>query len=241
MFINRPEGEGLRRQAIDRSRVSEQPVVSRVLRPDVLRRIAVPGIAPGEPAPPPTPTPVQPPPVAVPASLPAPIVPPAPNTNPFAELPYPAPGDRIKADDFKKLSQSLRVIADMAVLSGQLFGRTFGEAKVALAGQGYAVARVLSVFGSEPGSANDPSFDGRRVVQVLPAALGENAVLVMVTEAVETRRFAPNFTTGGVNYTYRQAVETMRSVLGEAGMSGLPMGAPNLLEKTLAQATREIG
>jgi hypothetical protein len=170
-----------------------------------------------------------------------PVIPAAAGTNPFTELPFPAPGDRIKADDFKKLSQSLMIIANMAIISAQLFGRTFGEAKGALAGQGYGVARVLSVFGSEPGNPNDPSFDGRRVLQVLPAGLGENAVLVMVTEAVETRRFAPNFTTGGVTYTYRQAVETMRSVLGEAAMSGLPMDSPNLLEKTLAQAAREVG
>lgn len=175
------------------------------------------------------------------APLPPPTVPAAPSSSPFAELPFPGPGDRIKADDFKKLSQSLKIIADMALLAAQLFGRTYGEARAALAGQGYTVARVMSVFGSEPAGPADPSFDGRRVVQVLPGALGERGVLVVVTEAVETRRFAPNFTSGGATYTYRQAVETMRSLLGEAALAGLPMDAPNLLDRTLAQAAREIG
>jgi hypothetical protein len=175
--------------------------------------------------------------IPVPAT---PVVPAAPATNPFAELPFPAPGDRIKADDFKKLSQSLKIVAGLALLSAQLFGRTFGEARVLLVGQGYGIARVMSVFGNEPGGPTDTSFDNRRVIQVVPATLGERNVLVLVSEAVETRRFAPNFTAGGVSYNYRQAVETMRSVLGEAGMSGLPMESPNLVQRTLAEAARQI-
>jgi hypothetical protein len=178
-------------------------------------------------------------PAPVPAS--APVVPAAPSANPFPNLPFPAPGDRIKADDFKTLSQSLRIIADMSVLSAQLVGRTLGEAKGALTGQGYQVARVISVFGSEPAGPTDASFDGRRVLHVLPAPLGEKQVHILVTEVVETRRFAPNFTTGGVHYTYRQAVETMRTVLGDAALSGLPMDAPNLIDRTLAQVGRGIG
>jgi hypothetical protein len=169
-----------------------------------------------------------------------PVVPAAPAANPFTELPFPAPGDRIKADDFKKLSQSLKIIADLALLSAQLFGRSFGEAKTVLVGQGYGIARVMSVFGNELVGPTDPSFDGRRVISVLPATLGERDVVAVVSETVETRRFAPNFTSGGVSYNYHQAVETMRSVLGEAGMSGLPMESPDLLGKSLAEAARQI-
>jgi hypothetical protein len=210
--------------------LANQPAFRLALNRDVLGRIAAPGL------PAPIPAPVPPP-----APAPVAIVPAAPAVNPFANLPFPAPGDRIRADDFKTLSQSLRILADMSLLSSQLFGRTLGEAKAALAGQGFVVARVLSVFGGEPGGAADASFDGRRVLQVLPAPLGERTVHVVITEAVETRRFAPNFTTGGVHYTYRQAVETMRTVLGDAALSGLPMDAPNLVDRALAQAARGIG
>jgi hypothetical protein len=246
-MFRRLEGEaagtgGTQRIFLNRELMAAQPevlnraVLERVLNPELSGRITA-REAPGRLTLPIGPA--QPPLAPVPA--PVPIVPAAPGANPFAELPYPAPGDRIKADDFKKLSQSLKIISDMALLSAQLFGRTLGEAKGALAGQGYMVGRVMSVFGSEPGGPTDTSFDGRRVLQVLPAGLGDKNVLVLVSEAVETRRFTPNFTTGGVGYTYRQAVETMRSVLGEAGMAGLPMDAPSLLQRTLAQAARDIG
>jgi hypothetical protein len=215
----RPDGEG--RIPLQRAVLPGQPLLRTALDRNQLARIA--GPLPG------------------PVPAPVPVVPAAPSANPFPNLPFPAPGDRIKADDFKTLSQSLRIIADMSQLSAQLTGRTLGEAKGALVGQGYEVARVISVFGNEPGSPTDASFDGRRVLQVLPAPLGEKQVQVVVTEVVETRRFAPNFTAGGVHYTYRQAVETMRSVLGDAALSGLPMDAPNLVDRTLAQAARELG
>lgn len=175
---------------------------------------------------------------SVPRSLSPGVI--APTANPFQSLPFPAPGDRIKADDFKKLSQSLTIIVDLAALSAQLFGQPLGSAKATLAGQGYTLARVMSVFGNEPGGPADTSFDSRRVVQVIPTVLGEKGVMVLVSEAVETRRFAPNLTAGGVSFTYNQALETVRSVLGEAGMTGLPMNSPDLLNKTLAQAARQI-
>src|SRR5688572_32841643 len=68
-----------------------------IARPDLISR---PELRP-QPAPPPV---VQP--------IPPPAVPPAPAENSFANLPFPSPGDRIKAEDFKRLSQSLMLIHD---------------------------------------------------------------------------------------------------------------------------------
>ncbi|BBH71860.1 hypothetical protein ACTI_85450 [Actinoplanes sp. OR16] len=169
-----------------------------------------------------------------------PAVPPPPATDPFAALPYPSPGDRIRAEDFTRLSQSLRIVADCAQIAAQLFGRTFGEARTVLAGQGYGITRVMSVLGNEPAGPDDTSFDTRRVISVLPVALGGRDVVAVVSETVDTRRFAPDLSSAAVSYTYRQAVETMRSVLGEAGLAGLPMATPELRGRSLAEAARQL-
>src|SRR5687768_17602919 len=92
--------------------------------------------------------------------------------NPFSSLPFPSPGERIKADDFKKLSQALRIVADMTALSGTLFGRSFGDVKLTLASQGYQILRAMSVFGAEIDNLGDASLDSRKVIQVIPVALG---------------------------------------------------------------------
>lgn len=163
---------------------------------------------------------------------PLPAVPVAPASSPFEDLPFPSPGDRIKADDFKKLSQSLRVVYDAFMLSGALFGRSFGEAKQLLAAQQYVVASVMSVFGSEIDDLNDASFDARKVIQVLPVKLGERNVAVVLTEAVETRRFAPNL----LGLSYREASERLRATLGDITYPVSSMPASQLVGLTLAEA-----
>jgi hypothetical protein len=153
----------------------------------------------------------------------------ADGSNPFQDLPYPSPGDRIKAEDFKKLSQSLKVIYDTYALSSSLFGRNFGEAKLVLASQQYEIQRAMSVFGTEIDNLADASLDNRKVIQVVPAALGERQVVVVLTEAVETRRFAPNL----MGLTYKEASERLRTVLGGASLAGTPVSAPQLVGLSL--------
>jgi len=167
-----------------------------------------------------------------PAPRPAPAVPVAPASNPFEDLPLPSPGDRIKADDFKKLSQSLRVVYNAFMLSGALFGRSFGEAKSLLAAQQYVVTSVMSVFGSEIDNLNDSSLDARKVIQVIPAKLGERNVAIVLTEAVETRRFAPNL----LGLSYREASERLRATLGDITYPVSSMPATQLVGLTLAEA-----
>lgn len=175
------------------------------------------------------PAPVTPP---APTPLAPPVVPAAPGANPFPGLPFPAPGDRIKADDFKALSQALTIIADMTVLSGSLCGHPFGAAKMALASQGYQIVRVISVFGAELDNLGDASLDGRKVIQVLPVMLGERQLVVVVTEAVDTRRFVPNL----LGLTYQEAQERLRVLVGDMAQAGAPPIAPPLIGVTLDQA-----
>ena len=124
---------------------------------------------------------------------PAPAVPAPPPDSPFAHLPYPSPGDRIKSDDFKALSQSLNIVYNMTVLSASLFGYTFADAKAALIGQRYSIQRVMTVFGNEISNLADTSLDSRKVIQITSAAPGDARVMIVVTEAVDTRRFAPTW------------------------------------------------
>ena len=166
---------------------------------------------------------------------PLPSVPIAPESNPLSALPFPASGDRIKADDFKHLSQSLRVIQDAYQLSGALFGRTFGEIKQILAAQQYVIVSVMSVFGTELDSANDATLDTRKVIQVLPVKLGERNVNVVLTEAVETRRFAPNL----VGLSYAEASERLRVSLGDITFPVSAMPAIQLVGMTLAEANQQ--
>jgi hypothetical protein len=161
-----------------------------------------------------------------------PVVPVAPGSNPFPGLPFPSPGDRIKADDFKALSQALKVIADMTILSGSLCGHPFGAAKMALVSQGYQIVRVISVFGAELDNLGDASLDSRKVIQVLPVTLGERQLVVVVTEAVDTRRFVPNL----LGLTYQEAQERLRVLVGDMAQAGAPPIAPPLIGVTLDQA-----
>jgi hypothetical protein len=149
----------------------------------------------------------------------------------------PSPGDRIKADDFKKLSQSLLLIRDAWQLSASLMGRTFGDAKQALVSQQYLIASVMSVFGHEIADENDPSLDSRKVIQVVPLELGEKNVAVVVTEAVETRRTVPNL----LNLTYAEASERLESVMGDITVPSDGMSASQLVGLSLAQAKTVTG
>jgi hypothetical protein len=154
--------------------------------------------------------------------------------NPFNELPYPSPGDRIKAEDFRRLSQSLAVLQQMTVLSAALFGHTLGEARLALAAQQFVVERVLTVFGREvPGG--DASLDSRTIVQVMPVALGERGLLVVVAEAVETRRLAPNL----IGRTYGEARDLLRATVGDAG-GPAPAPVGSLVNLTLGEAQHTL-
>jgi hypothetical protein len=162
-------------------------------------------------------------------------VPVAPENNPLNALPFPVPGDRIKADDFKLLSQSLRVIHDAYQLSGALFGRSFGEVKQVLAAQQYVIATVMSVFGTELNQADDGALDERKVVQVMPVKLGERNVNIVLTEAVETRRFAPNL----IGLSYAEANERLRASLGDITFPASSMPATQLVGMTLAQAKQQ--
>ncbi len=211
------------------------------VRPDIIkprpevppRVVSPPRTPPRQPAPAPTP-PAPAPPVV---TAPPPAVPLAPSTNPFDSLPMPSPGDRIKADDFKKLSQSLLLIRDAWQLSASLMGRTFGDAKQALVSQQYLIASVMSVFGHEIADENDPSLDSRKVIQVVPLELGEKNVAVVVTEAVETRRTVPNL----LNLTYAEAAERLESVMGDITVPSDGMSASQLVGLSLAQAKTVTG
>jgi hypothetical protein len=222
----RTAGLSAMRPAIDR--VAIRPDVLR-LRPEVIPR---PGIPPPLP-----PQPLPAPPVPVPQPLPPPVVPAAPAENTFANLPFPSAGDRIKAEDFKQLSQSLLLIHDAWMLSASLLGRTFAEAKQALVSQQYQIQRVMSVFGNELAQLGDASLDARKVIQVVPLELGTKNVAVVLTEAVETRRSVPNL----MNLTYREASERLHGVLGDVSVPSNPMTAQQLVGLSLDQAKAVTG
>jgi hypothetical protein len=171
-------------------------------------------------------------PVPAPTLAPPVSVPSAPTSNPFEVLPFPNPGDRIRADDFNTLSKSLRIIYDVYVLSGSLFAVTFAQAKLLLASQQYEIQRVMTVFGTEIDNLTDTSLDNRKVVQVIPTVLGERRLMVVVTEAVETRRFAPNL----MGLTYQAASERLRAVLGEITFPTTPTNATQLVGLSLKEA-----
>lgn len=190
-------------------------------------------------APPPAPKPVEAPPTGLPAAPPPMPTPPlAPPANPFAELPFPSAGDRIKADDFRRLSQSLRVLYDTYALSGATFGYPFGQVKLALAAQQYEIARVVSVYGTELADVTDASLDNRKVLQVAPVVLGERRVTIVVTDAAaaDTIRHMPNL----LGLTYRQAADRIQSELGDAVARGGPMVVPDLTGLTITEATRRV-
>ena len=185
---------------------------------------------PRAPTPPATPLPPPAGPVFVPPEVPA-----APAKNPFNSLPFRSPGDRIKSDDFNALSQSLKTVYDMSVLSGALFGVSFAEAKLILASQQYEIERVMTVFGAEIDNLGDTSLDNRKVVQIV-MVLGERRVRVVVTEAVETRRFAPNL----LGLTYRDGSERLQAMLGEITFPTTPINASQLIGLSLKEASQKV-
>ena len=194
-----------------------------LLRPD---RLTPPNLRPILPFIPPQPV-FQPPP-----ALPA-----APGANTFAELPFPSPGDRIKADDIKKISQSLRIIYEMSVLSASLMGHTYKEVRLALGTQQYEVRRVMSVFGTELDNPADTSLDNRKVIQVIPLELGTHNVGVILSENVDTRPFAPRLDRG--SHTYKSAVDNMKALLKDVAFTGPPKTAPQMAG-TLEEAIRRV-
>lgn len=212
------------RPAIDK--VALRPEVLK-LRTDLIRPDLIPRPLPPQASPP----------VPIPQPAAPPVVPPAPAENSFASLPFPSPGDRIKAEDFKRLSQSLMLIHDAMMLSASLLGRTFGEAKQALVSQRYEIQRVMSVFGNEVAQLDDASLDGRKVIQVIPLELGTKGVAVVLTEAVETRRTVPNL----LNLTYNEASERLHGILGDVSVPSNPMTAQQLVGLSLDQAKAVTG
>jgi len=151
-------------------------------------------------------------------------------TNPFTALPFPSPGERIKADDFRALSQSLRILYELQTLSGSLFGHTLAEARTALTAQRYEVARVMTVFGNELADPKDDAMDQRKVLQILAVSPGESAVLVVLTEVVENRKFAPNL----MGLTYHEAGERIRALVGTTAAER-PVIAPDWIGRSLAE------
>jgi hypothetical protein len=200
-----------------------------------------PGIAVGEPPPgPAAPTPAEPPqpspalPPLPPEPIPAP--PEAPPASPFAELPYPSPGDRIKAEDFRKLSQALQIVSDAYALAGATFGYPFGQVKLALAAQQYEIARIVSASGTELANTADAALDDRKVLHVSPVVLGERRVTVVVAEGADVRRYMPDLR----GLTYRQAAARIQAELGDLTAGGPPMVTPPLQGLTLTEAARRI-
>jgi hypothetical protein len=171
--------------------------------------------------------------------LPTPAVPPVSvgtsAANPFNALPHPNPGDRIRSDDFRHFSQCLEAIQQACTLSASLFGRTLADAKQAIAAQQYTIARVMSVFGTVL-TAGDASLDQRSVVQVQPVAFGERALLVVVSEAVETRRLAPNLT----GLTHAEAMDRLHAALGDVTFPQTNVTAGQLVGRTLSDAASAV-
>jgi hypothetical protein len=184
---------------------------------------------PPAPAPPPA-VPTLPP---APAPM-APVVPTLSADNPFQQLPQPNPGDRIKSDDFRIYSRCLAAMQSACTLSATLFGRTLAEARPVLTAQQLTVERVMSVFGTVLTGSGDADLEQRRIVQVSPVAFGERRVLVVVTEAVETRRLTPNL----MNLTYAEAGERIRAAVGDATFPQMSVRVGQLVGSTLGDAMR---
>ena len=94
----------------------------------------------------------------------------------------------------------------------------------------------MSVFGTVLDDVNDESLDNRKVIQVAPLELGTRRIAVILTEAVETRRFAPNL----IGLTYKEASERLRSILGDVTFPSTPMNAPELEGFSVAEAVEEL-
>lgn len=174
------------------------------------------------------------PPAPAPVPVPGPVVPAIAADNPFQQLPQPNPGDRIKADDFRIFSRCLAAIQSACTLSATLFGRTLAEARPMLAAQQLTIERVMSVFGTMLNNNGDADLEQRRIVQVSPVGYGERRVLVVVSEAVETRRLTPNL----MNLTYAEASERLRAAVGDATFPQMSVRVGQLVGATLGDAAR---
>lgn len=207
-------------------------VLNRVgLAKEVRIRDALPRpLAPHAPAPPADTAP------ATPSTSAGPSLPSAPATNPFAALPFRSPGDRIKSEDFNSLARGLQIIGDAYILTSALFGVSFGQARLMLASQQYEIERVLSVFGAEISTRDDASLDGRKVIQVAPSVLGERRVLIVVTEAVENRRLAPNL----IGLSYAEALERQRGAFAEGTFPAVSVNAAPLVGHSLREAPQIV-
>ncbi len=196
-------------------------------RPEITR---IPDFRPRPlPFPTPLPSPIPRPPAA-PQGVEPSTPPAAPRTNPFAELPFRSPGDRILADDFNKLSQALDQIAKSVQLSSALFGARFGQARPLLESHGYQIRRAVSVFGNAVADLHEESAADRLVVSVSLAELGAPDVDVVLSERVEGRRFVPDLR----GRTYPQAMEAIRNLLADVPVPASPGPAPTLVGSTLA-------
>jgi hypothetical protein len=160
----------------------------------------------------------------------------APGASPFSSLPNPSPGDPIRSEDFRKLSLALRMIYDAYALSSALFGRSYGEARLTLVSQQYQIRRAMTVFGTELANPADSGLDSRRLIQVIPVTLGERNVDIILSEAVETRKFAPNL----IGLTYQEATEKLKAYLGDVAPGAPAMKAPALVNLTLEAARKTL-
>jgi hypothetical protein len=190
-------------------------------------------LAPTPPVAPPAP----PPPAVAPVPAAAlPTLPPVPDDNPFNHLPFPAPGDRIRAEDFRQLSLCLQLVQATSLLSAALFGQTLSAARPFLAAQGRTLTRIMTVFGTVLDDPNNTSLDQRPIIQVLPVIIGEPEVQVIVSEAVETRRLSPSL----VGFNYETAARTLSSSIGQGAIAAAPTRVPSLTDIALGDAANVI-
>jgi hypothetical protein len=94
----------------------------------------------------------------------------------------------------------------------------------------------MTVFGTELDDLAAPDLDNRKVIHVSPVLLGERRLRVVVTEAVETRRFAPNL----LGLTYRESLERLQAVLGEMTFPTTPVNASQLVGLTIKEAKQTL-
>lgn len=117
-----------------------------------------------------------------------------------------------------------------------LQSHSFAEARLALNAQQYHIQRVITVFGTVLDNPEDASLDNRKVLQVIPVELGQRQVTIVVSEAVETRRFAPNLS----GLTYRDATERVRLLVGDVGKTMSARPVPSISGLTLGQAREQL-
>ena len=78
------------------------------------------------------------------------------------------------------LSDQLGALSDLYKLAASLFGKSFAEARSTLTAGNYAIEQVMSIFGTQLASVEDPALDDRKVIQVVPMELGVPGVLTRI-------------------------------------------------------------